>query len=99
MIKKYISFRLFHAGYNGSKLFSDLAVNAISKFSRGVPRSINVLCHKALLIAYSKEKDCVSLFDVWQAYRSDKPISPMTYLFTAVLGVSLGGLFFMLLGT
>lgn len=79
-------------------LFSPLALEAISRLSRGIPRVINLLCHKALLITSAKGKRCVSLFDVWQAYRVDKRVTIIGQFLTAALGISIGILFFKLLG-
>lgn len=98
MTKEYISFRLFHAGHTGKKLFSRSAIGAISRISKGVPRAINVLCHRALLIAYSKGKSKVNLLDVWQAHHSDKRLTSSTYLSTAIVGTILGALTFHFIG-
>jgi len=51
--KAYIQHRLRVAGAS-HPLFSDGAINKISKLSKGVPRLINILCDRSLLGAYSK---------------------------------------------
>ncbi len=51
--KAYIQHRLRVAGAS-HPLFSDGAINTISKLSKGVPRLINILCDRSLLGAYSK---------------------------------------------
>jgi len=51
--KEYIQHRLRVAGANHS-LFTDGAINQITKLSKGVPRLINILCDRALLGAYAK---------------------------------------------
>ncbi len=48
----YVAHRLSVAGYTGPALFSDRALRMIYRASGGVPRLINILCHKALLAAY-----------------------------------------------
>lgn len=48
----YTSHRLHVAGYRGAPLFNRAALDAIFYASRGVPRLINVLCHKSLLAAF-----------------------------------------------
>jgi len=53
---EYLQYRLQVAGYGSRPLFSDRALTLIWKFSRGVPRKINILCDNALLIAYSRDK-------------------------------------------
>jgi MSHA biogenesis protein MshM len=50
----YVAHRLKIAGHSGSALFSDGAVKAIHLASRGVPRLINILAHKSLLLAYGE---------------------------------------------
>lgn len=47
----YIEHRLKVAGFEGSPLFSAEAIRLIWEYSRGVPRTINVLCFTALLLA------------------------------------------------
>lgn len=53
-IRVYIDHRLRIAG-GQSNVFTDGAVRAIWRFSRGVPRLINTLCERALLGAYVLE--------------------------------------------
>jgi len=53
-IEGYISHRLVVAGYHGKPLFINPALRAIYRSSKGVPRLINLICNKALLLAYGK---------------------------------------------
>jgi general secretion pathway protein A len=53
--KEYIEYRLHHAGYNGSNLFSDEAYDCIFQFTRGVPRKINTLMDRVLLYGFLEE--------------------------------------------
>ncbi|MDD5645195.1 MAG: AAA family ATPase [bacterium] len=47
--RKMIEFRIAKAGYQSAeKLFSDRAYTEIHKYTRGYPRRISMLCHKAL---------------------------------------------------
>ena len=50
----YLSHRLLVAGYNGRQLFNADAMDVLLRDSRGVPRVINVLANKALMVAYGK---------------------------------------------
>jgi len=50
----YVAHRLKVAGYSGAALFSDAALNAIHRASRGVPRLVNILAHKSLLLTYGE---------------------------------------------
>jgi general secretion pathway protein A len=47
--KEMINFRIVQAGYKGNiRLFLDDAIKEIYQYSRGYPRRITMLCHKAL---------------------------------------------------
>jgi MSHA biogenesis protein MshM len=53
-LEDYIQHRLRIAGYLGPRLFSTQAVRRLYKASRGIPRLINILAHKALLAAFGE---------------------------------------------
>jgi general secretion pathway protein A len=53
-VREYIKHRLIVAEGPGSLKFTQGAFNLIYKFSEGIPRRINALCDRALLIAYTK---------------------------------------------
>ena len=55
----YIAHRLARASNGQKPVFTDAAVAAIFKASRGTPRLINMLCHKALLAAWGTGVRCV----------------------------------------
>jgi MSHA biogenesis protein MshM len=50
----YLAHRLRVAGYSGRPLFSRGAVDNLYSASAGVPRLVNVLAHKALLLVYGE---------------------------------------------
>ena len=50
----YLQHRLAKAGYSGSGLFTTAAIDVLFKASKGVPRLVNVLSHKAMMVAYGK---------------------------------------------
>ncbi len=50
----YLSHRLLVAGYQGKPLFTTDGLDALYQVSRGVPRLINILAHKTLMIAYGR---------------------------------------------
>lgn len=52
---QYIAFRLRTAGAGGNVRFTRPAVRAVYKHSGGVPRVINAICDRALLIGYTRE--------------------------------------------
>ena len=52
-LDEYILHRLKVAGYNSySSLFTKKACDLLFRASRGIPRLINILCHKSLLATY-----------------------------------------------
>lgn len=52
---QYIAYRLHVAGGRRKVQFDRKAVRAIFKFSGGVPRVINAICDRALLVGYTRE--------------------------------------------
>ena len=66
-IKHYVQHRLKSAGYHGPCLFDDKSLKIVFKQSRGVPRLINLICNKALMLAYSSGSFYVSSRQVKQA--------------------------------
>ena len=50
----YVSHRMITAGYQGPNVFSSAALNALFKYSRGIPRLANIVSHKALMLAYGQ---------------------------------------------
>lgn len=52
--RNYINHRVTTAGYNGNQLFSDSALALVYEVSQGVPRIVNILCHKAMMCSYGK---------------------------------------------
>ena len=56
-LRGYIQRRLELAGANShaNTLFSEGAIDAILRFSRGIPRVVNVLCENALISGYSMQ--------------------------------------------
>ncbi|MCB1662889.1 MAG: AAA family ATPase [Pseudomonadales bacterium] len=53
-LDRYITHRMSGSGYNGEHLFKPAALKLLHRASGGVPRLINILCHKALMVAYGK---------------------------------------------
>ncbi|OOZ39610.1 AAA family ATPase [Solemya pervernicosa gill symbiont] len=50
----YLRYRLHVAGYRGTELFTPGAMKRLYRSSRGIPRVINILSHKALMVAFGK---------------------------------------------
>jgi MSHA biogenesis protein MshM len=53
-VADYVAHRLTIAGYCGSALFGDGALKSIHRASRGVPRLVNILAHKSLLLVFGE---------------------------------------------
>ncbi len=52
-MRAYLQHRINSAGYRGPELFDHSALRRLYKFSQGIPRVINVLCNKALMLSYA----------------------------------------------
>jgi len=51
---EYLTHRLMTAGYYGGELFQLSALKLLYRYSRGIPRLVNVITHKALILCYGK---------------------------------------------
>jgi MSHA biogenesis protein MshM len=76
-VDHYLAHRLRVAGYRGSRLFVPAAVRRLHRASRGVPRLINIIAHKSLLLAFGAGIQQVQPQHV-RAAASDTPASPPT---------------------
>jgi MSHA biogenesis protein MshM len=65
----YVSHRLRVAGFGGGRLFSSGAVTSLYESSGGVPRLVNILAHKALMLCYGEGKQQVGKDHVSDAAR------------------------------
>lgn len=53
-VQQYIQHRLQVAGYKGAELFPTRISQNIARVSKGIPRLVNILCHKMLMLAYGQ---------------------------------------------
>ncbi len=53
-LSAYLQYRLQVAGFHGANPFTAAAMKLLHRSSNGVPRLINILSHKAFLLAYGK---------------------------------------------
>lgn len=53
-MEAYLCHRLAQAGYTYGVLFTKSAKKLLYRASGGLPRLLNILCHKAMLVAYGK---------------------------------------------
>ncbi|MEX1056998.1 MAG: AAA family ATPase [Natronospirillum sp.] len=63
----YVNGRMSASGYNGAPIFSGAAARLLYRYSRGSPRVLNILCHKALLSAYGRGRRQVQPADIRRA--------------------------------
>ncbi|MDR3477044.1 MAG: AAA family ATPase [Gammaproteobacteria bacterium] len=59
-LDSYLFHRLATAGYTYGTLFTNKARKALYRASNGVPRLVNILCHKALLAAYGQGENKIT---------------------------------------
>jgi general secretion pathway protein A len=57
---EYIRHRLKVSGYRAPGLFSSGAVQRIYRFSRGVPRLVNIVCEQTLVMAWTQDNSSVT---------------------------------------
>jgi len=65
----YIRHRLVVAGMKRKDIFSSQAIDYLHQVSRGIPRLINILCHKALMVTWGEGDGTVRLRHVRHAAR------------------------------
>lgn len=58
---QYVRHRMSVAGYRGVEVFDRNCCEKLFRASFGTPRIVNVLCHKALMLAYGEGKQQVEL--------------------------------------
>lgn len=74
-IRQYIHHRMMVAGYNGEPVFDTASINLLYKATQGTPRLINIVCAKALLIAFSKGQQSVKKAMVRAAINDTEGVS------------------------
>lgn len=97
----YVSHRLSVAGFSGSRLFNAGAIRALYAASGGIPRLVNILAHKALMVAYGEGKQQVATRHVRMAAddtgTARKPFRLWTWsggLLLLAAGMSMGWAYF-----
>ncbi len=77
--RQYINNRLRIAGANGLPIFNPECVEAIHRYSEGIPRVINLLCEHGLVGAFAEQKNPVPpeiIHDVAREFKLDVVSSP-----------------------
>jgi MSHA biogenesis protein MshM len=73
----YVAHRLAVAGYSGTPLLGGAALAVLHRASRGLPRLVNILMHKAMLLAYGEGRSRVERRHV-QSAAHDTPAATRT---------------------
>lgn len=93
-VERYVVHRLATAGYNGPFLFSKRALDFLYRASEGIPRVINILCHKALMVAFGKGERTVQLDHIKHAAEDTEGIQLPGYNYVpamiALVGLAVG---------
>jgi len=105
-VRRYIEHRLVTAGREAGGLFTAGSYALISRLSRGIPRRINAICDRALLIAYGRDLKTVdrrliraAIGDIGPGYLADREARRravrifLTMLVAAALLLAVGYLF------
>ncbi len=72
----YVAYRLALAGYTGRDLFAPVALTLLFRASRGIPRLVNILSHKALLWAFGRGAREVQRKDMRRAIADTEEARP-----------------------
>ncbi len=95
-LEVYLNHRLAVAGHTHSQLFTKKAQKLLFIASRGIPRIVNILSHKALLVAYGRGNKQIDHISMRLAVNDTETTRKMslnrlvkwTLLFTACIGVA-----------
>ncbi len=74
----YVDHRLQVAGAKDPRIFSDDAIEELSRLSHGIPRLINIIAHKALMLAFGEGMSKVEYRHVLLASEDTDAVSPVT---------------------
>ena len=92
--RAYINYRMNIAGYQGGAVFTEGSLKKLWKGSRGIPRLINVLAHKCLMLAYGRgqykvKSDVVKMAvnDTEDATKSNSAARTLCVLFFLIIVV------------
>jgi len=88
-VQRYIEHRLHVAGYKGAALFNKKLCKKIAKATKGVPRLVNILCHKMLMLAYGKGQFEIDLWHL-KASVNDTEDTQLLNINYGVIAASVG---------
>lgn len=85
----YIRYRLAVAGYAGQALFSPKLTRKIAEASRGIPRLINILAHKALMLSFGEGATQVHMSHIKGAIQDTEDASRGSQRWPAYMAIAL----------
>jgi MSHA biogenesis protein MshM len=74
-IEQYISHRMILAGYTGGRLFDQKAISLLCRASKGIPRLVNILCHKSLMSAFGQGEKVIQYRHMLSAISDTESVS------------------------
>ncbi len=78
-LEDYLCHRLAKAGHTLGPLFTRKAADLLYRKTKGIPRLINILCHKAMMIAYGRGETRVEHKAVNMAVRDTESVAAPFY--------------------
>lgn len=95
-LEKYLNHRMARAGYTYGSIFTQAAQKRLYQASQGLPRLLNILSHKSLLVAYGQGKKQVdgravnrAIADTISSRRLEWFYALLIYSGISVLGISI----------
>ncbi|PWF62184.1 AAA family ATPase [Shewanella sp. BC20] len=85
----YIRYRLAVAGYAGQALFGPKLTRKIAEASRGIPRLINILAHKALMLSFGEGATQVQMAHIKGAIQDTEDASRGSQRWPAYMAIAL----------
>ena len=90
-VAAYISHRLDVAGYQGEMLFGHELCDQIAFASKGIPRLVNILCHKMLMLSYGQGQTVMTKAHLIDAVKDTEDAS-LSYSVNNKLAIGLASL-------
>ncbi|MBA6232104.1 MULTISPECIES: ExeA family protein [unclassified Colwellia] len=90
-VQRYIQHRMQVAGYKGATLFNSALSKRVAKVSMGIPRLVNVLCHKMLMLSYGQGQYQITNKHLTAAIEDTEATRQVSYLkvYLSIAGVLL----------
>ena len=86
-LERYLRHRMAVAGYSGDTLFGKAAVGKLHRITGGTPRLVNIVAHKALMLAFAEGRQQVTFKHIGIA-AADTPEVRRDWLLWTVFGAA-----------